>query len=250
MTSIELLTLKHGNMKDILNKVLNRGVSIINHLKGLSGYYNLHYRQKKWTKVAIKMNLGNEVSWGEPTIENEMLGDYIKIKDHLLLPNIKGKTVVELGCLDGKWSQHIVPYAGFTHLVDLSKTILPVLKKRLSNSGGGGGVGLYSFYETKGYELDGIRDNSIDFIFSIDTLVRVNKKYLRSYFNHFRRVLKSDGKMLIHLPCNVVPFSRQKGFVNLSPSEIVKMLHSNDFEEFGFDFSTINHGVLIKYNFN
>ena len=66
------------------------------------------------------------------SIENEnSLGDYMMIKDGLLLPNITGKTVVEIGCLDGKWSQYIVPHANHSILVDLSKEILPVLNERL-----------------------------------------------------------------------------------------------------------------------
>jgi len=64
------------------------------------------------------------------------------------------------------------------------------------------------------------------------------------------RVLKNDGKLLIHLPCNASPFSVKNGFVNLSPDDIIKMMIGEGFKEFSFDFHTINHGVLIKYGFN
>lgn len=85
-----------------------------------------------------------------------------------------------------------MPISDFTYLVDLSKTIYPILKDRLNRQKLCVWVGGHTFYETKGYELDRIDDNSIDFIFLLDTLVRVNKKYLMSYFYHFRRVLKSE----------------------------------------------------------
>ena len=111
----------------------------------------------------------------------------------------------------------------------------------------GGGGGGFKIYKTKGFELDGIDNKSIDFIFSMDTLVRVNKKFLNSYFDHFNRVLKSDGKMLIHLPCVSSTFSKSRGFVKLHPDEITEMMIRNGFNEFTLDFSTINHGVLLKY---
>ena len=226
--------------------IIKNLMNTITGVKKKAGYYNTHYRQKMWTKIAVdQFKSGETYSWGI-SIENEnRLGDYMRLKDELLLPNIIGKTVVEIGCLDGKWSQYIVPCAEHSFLVDLSKDILPVLNDRLHEVEGGG----YTFYKTKGFELDGIDNNTIDFIFSMDTLVRVNKKYLSRYFEHFRRVLKSNGKMLIHLPCISSPFSKSKGFVKLHPDKITEMMINNGFNEFTFDFSIINHGVLLKYGF-
>jgi SAM-dependent methyltransferase len=218
---------------------------IIGGVKAFSGYYNTHYRQKKWTHIALEQFYsGQNYSWGKSIEDEDRLGDYVKIKDQFLLPNIIGKSVLEIGCLDGKWSQYIVPFASHSALADLSKEIMPVLQARLEKAGG-----VFTFYETKGYELNGIGDHTIDFIFSMDTLVRVNKRFLRQYFEHFKRVLKKDGKMLIHLPCSASSFSVQKNFVRLHPDEITEMMISNDFKEFTFDFSTINHGVLLKYGF-
>jgi len=81
----------------------------------------------------------------------------------------------------------------------------------------------------------------------MDTLVRVNKRYLRKYFEHFKRVLKNDGKMLIHLPCTSSPYSIKKGFISLDSNEISDLMISNGFSEYTLDFSTIKHGVLLKY---
>jgi len=112
----------------------------------------------------------------------------------LLLPYIDGLTVLELGCLDGKWSQYIVPRAGRSVLVDLDERMKVLLRKRL-------GTDQFEFYQTSGSELSGIQDNSVDFVFSMDTLVRVRKPLIRRYFREFARVLGSDGKAVVHLPC-------------------------------------------------
>jgi len=151
-----------------INNRLHRAKDFI---KSKLGFYNLHIYQKKWIDVAIKKSKNSSLSWGKSVEEEEILGNYLKLRDELLIPNIKDKIVLELGCLDGKWSQYIIPYAKHSYLVDLSKEILPVLQTRLLKKGGE-----YTFYETKGFELDGIADNSIDLIFSMDTLVRVKNR--------------------------------------------------------------------------
>jgi len=111
---------------------------IFRKVKLFFGYYNTHYYQKQWTKVALEQfKLGQSYSWGKAIEDEDELGDYLKIKDQFLLPNIKDKSVLEIGCLDGKWSQYIVPVASHSTLVDVSKEILPVLNVRLEKVGGG-----------------------------------------------------------------------------------------------------------------
>ncbi len=231
----------------ILKKIIIKLISItrrfFNKLITVIGYYNTHHHQKKWTHTAINcFNSGHEYSWGGP-LEEKVLGDYIKIKNCFLLPHISNKSVLEIGCLDGKWSQYIVPIAQHTFLVDLSKEILPALQNKLNNPE------RYTFYETKGYELNGIEDASIDYIFSMDTLVRVNKRFLNLYFKEFKRVIKKNGKILIHLPCITSEGSQQRGFVKLTSNDITRMMTDNGLKEFTLDFNTISHGVLLKYGF-
>lgn len=230
----------------IITKVINYFKTQLEFFKTSTGYSNTHYVQKKWVKTAIKeYERGSLRSWGKSIEEEDMLGDYLKIRDEFLLPNINNKSVLELGCLDGKWSQYIVPNARHTFLVDLSKNILPVLLNKLNHPK----INKYTFYETKGDELKGIQDKSIDFIFCIDTLVRVSKQSIRKYFNEFNRILKNDGKMLIHLPCNMMNLSVKHNFTDLSLDELTEFLNKNSFNDFIFDSKIINHGVLLKYGF-
>ncbi len=131
----------------LLNRLIH---SVMSDFKRRSGYYNTHYRQKKWGKFAVsKYSTENTLSWGKSIEDESELGDYIKIKDCLLLPNIKNKKVVEIGCLDGKWSQYIVPASGHTILVDLTKETLPILFERLRSI-----KNKFTFYQTMGFELN------------------------------------------------------------------------------------------------
>tara|TARA_S200000501_G_C20682540_1_gene681429 strand:+ start:140 stop:829 length:690 start_codon:yes stop_codon:yes gene_type:complete len=229
----------------MITKVINYLRIKIERIKLSTGYYNTHYMQKKWTEIAIKNDQrGLPRAWGKQLDKEDVLGDYLKIRDEFLLPKIINKTVLELGCLDGKWSKHIVPNAKHTFLVDLSKDILPVLLKEIKSNRNN-----FTFYETKGNELQGISNKTIDFIFCIDTLVRVGRNSIRKYFSEFKRVLKEDGKMLIHLPCNAQELSVNNHFTNLSLNEIKKFQYENSFNDFHIDTKTINHGVLLKYGY-
>tara|TARA_Y100001980_G_C14556640_1_gene349005 strand:- start:16248 stop:16946 length:699 start_codon:yes stop_codon:yes gene_type:complete len=216
-------------------------------LKAVFRYNNSHHKQKKWTKIAIKKyQKQGSYSWGKAIEDEKNLGNYVKVRDEILIPNCLNKAVLELGCLDGKWSQYIIPKAMHTTLVDLSEDIIPILENRMKN------VNVnkkFTFYATKGYELDGVQDDTIDLIFSIDTLVRVKKRYLEKYFSEFRRVLKKDGKMILHLPCTASKMSKHKKFVFLSPTNITNYMYNNSFKKFKLDFETINHGVLLLYGF-
>ncbi len=233
------------SIQKMITKAINYLIIKVERFLLCTGYYNTHYRQKKWTKIAVKNHQkGLPSSWGKQLEKEVVLGDYLKIRDVFLLPNIVNKTVLELGCLDGKWSQYIVPNAKHTFLVDLSKDILPILLNKIKNSKNN-----FTFYETKGNELQGIDNKTIDFIFCIDTLVRVSKKSIKKYFFEFKRILKEDGKMLIHLPCNIKELSVKNHFTNLSINEIKKFQYENNFNDFIIDTKTINHGVLLKYGY-
>jgi len=203
-----------------------------------SGYYNTHIYQKTWTRRAIKSEQENLDSWSP----SEKLGDYNKIKEIFLIKEIKNKSVLEIGCLNGRWSGYLIEHSKKAILCDLSKDLVPLLERKFGESS-------FEFYETKGYELDGLSSNSVDFIFSMDTFVRVNKKYLKKYFKEFRRVLKISGQMLLHLPINSSTVSNSKNFVNLSREEITALLEQNNFTNYIIDEKTINHGCLVLVNY-
>lgn len=91
------------------------------------------------------------------------MGNYRKIKVDIL----------DLGCVGGKWTQYMLK-AHRIFCVDLCDKFFNYIRKNLPCDN-------IKFYKTRGNELWGIEDNSIDFIFSMDALVRVKKKYIRAY---------------------------------------------------------------------
>ena len=100
------------SIQKMITRIIKYLIIKLEKIKLYTGYYNTHYRQKKWTKIAIKNSQrGLPSSWEKQLDKEDVLGDYLKIRDEFLLPKIMNKTVLELGWLDGKWSKYIVPNA-------------------------------------------------------------------------------------------------------------------------------------------
>ncbi len=206
---------------------------------------SVKYQKEYWAGELLKS--GTEAGahcayrFDAPDCQDSRLGDYEKIIKEYLLPNINGARVLEIGCLGGKWSKYFFGRASEVTLVDLDGRVGEFLRRQFLKE-------KFGFYVTKGYELYGIADKSIDFIFSMDSLGRCPKKYLKSYLREFARVLDKDGKVLVHLPCVESPMSVEKNFVKLSKKEIEAACRKNGWSRFELDFNTIKHGVLLKVN--
>jgi len=123
-------------------------------------------------------------TWGDPDKDK----DYIALKQFLLSTVNVGCTTLEIGSLDGKWTKYLshclnicvdVGDAGFIRFKDKYPHI-PA-----------------TFYQTKGDELKGIQDNSVDVVFSFDTFILLTKEQVDSYIKEIKRVLKPRGQVLL-----------------------------------------------------
>jgi len=54
------------------------------------------------------------------------------------------------------------------------------------------------YFVNDGRSLSSVEDNSIDFIFSFDSLVHAEADVMKSYIQEFYRILASDGMAFIH----------------------------------------------------
>lgn len=195
---------------------------------------------QRWINEMNKMPI-NEIygySWGDPEREDDPLGNYLKIKDEFIVPNIKGNVVLEIGSLDGKWTQYCLE-AKEIICVDLHEGGFSRLHKRWPDAP-------IRTYLTKGDELKGIKDNSVDFLFTLDSLMRADKGVILSYMEEAQRVIKPSGTMCFHLPCNSQPDSVRRGFTSLSLEEIEEYCRLVDITHYSIDFSTVQHGILLR----
>ena len=176
--------------------------------------------------------------WGDPDNSNDRLGNYLSIKQKLI-NSINDKTVVlELGTLGGKWTRYLL-HAKKIICVDINSYFIDYIKKLFPDS-----IGKLNFYVSEGNELMGVMDSSVDLIFTIDTLVRVEKEYIYDYFKEMNRVLRPNGKIICHLPNSDMADSEARRFTKLSTAEIKEQAQKY-FSNYTIDSNTITHGSIL-----
>jgi ubiquinone/menaquinone biosynthesis C-methylase UbiE len=196
--------------------------------------------QKRWGKFYLASDSRDSFSdsWGKVDQFNEGLGDYRIVKTKIVSMNKRLVSVLEIGCLYGKWSEVLVENFDEVHLMDLTDDLLPTLVKKFGDK--------FTFHTTRGSELKSLDDDSIELIFSMDSLVRVpNSKYILDYLIEFKRVLKKRGEVYVHLPCNLKEGSVRRNFTDISKPEILKFCKMCELTLLEFDEKTLDHGILL-----
>jgi ubiquinone/menaquinone biosynthesis C-methylase UbiE len=116
------------------------------------------------------------------------------VVERFLIPNVaEDATVVEIGPGGGRWTEHLQPRARQLFLVDVSERVLDLCRARFAQAPN------IQYRLTDRARID-VPDASIDVIWSYDVFVHINPIDAKSYFREFARVLKSQGRAVIHHP--------------------------------------------------
>jgi ubiquinone/menaquinone biosynthesis C-methylase UbiE len=211
------------------------------YLKIKNGNPNSFRYQKNWAKRFINSgrdDFSNE--WGAVNKINPRLGDYTKVAEDITKFGQKftNGECLDVGCLDGKWATVLANSFSKVHLTDLTDLLVDHLSLKLQDKMG-------RFYKTRGDELKGFDPESIDFVFSMDSLVRAPKKSIFNYFSEFHRILRHGGLIYIHLPVVEKPRCVSKGFTSLKVEEIGSKLKYIGFTGIAFDMETLEHGAIV-----
>ena len=121
---------------------------------------------------------------------NVPVGEEIKRKKFLEYFN--GGKILDLGCLEG---YHINWFEGAEKIycVDIIDNFFEHIEKNYKENN-------VECKLSSGYDLSFIEDSYLDFIFSVDSIMRLSLSQYISYFNEFKRTLKPGGRGYIHLP--------------------------------------------------
>lgn len=209
-------------------------------------YKSIQQQQHIWSNVINNYTSPNDTpayEWGNPDDEmarnlpQQVLGNYKKIKDEYLLPNITNKIALEIGSFDGKWTEYMHT-AGRIICVDIIDNGFPIIEEKIPNTP-------LLCIKNNGYDFPGVDNESVDFIFSMDSLVRSEKEIIEAYIKEVYRVIKPTGKACIHLPCQTQHLSWELGFTQINEDDIARMCFDAGFTSFRIDKETINHGAVL-----
>ncbi|HZE58393.1 MAG TPA: class I SAM-dependent methyltransferase [Chthoniobacterales bacterium] len=113
-----------------------------------------------------------------------------------ILPRIQGalsaKTILEIGSGFGRWSHYLREHCTQLYLVDPDTRCMQACQERFATDS------KVRFYRNEGDSLAGIADNSVDFIFSFDSLVHVQRQTIETYLSQFAAKLTPSGLGFIH----------------------------------------------------
>ncbi|HOD53638.1 MAG TPA: glycosyltransferase [Candidatus Cloacimonadota bacterium] len=101
-------------------------------------------------------------------------------------------TILEIAPGYGRWTNYLKNYCKKLIAVDLSENCIEYCKKRFLNENH------LKFYQNDGKSLIVAEENSIDFVFSYDSLVHGEIDVLKEYLSEFSRILTKNGIAFIH----------------------------------------------------
>jgi ubiquinone/menaquinone biosynthesis C-methylase UbiE len=157
-------------------------------LKGYSQMPSLEDNLSAWNTVYNWKAEGDEWSscWGGP--EAQWFGTlYPRI--HRFIPR---STILEIAPGHGRWTHFLKNYCENLIVVDLAEKCIEACKERFKSSSH------VTCYVNDGKSLEMVPDNSIDFVFSFDSLVHVEKDVIEGYLGELSRKLRPNGIGFIH----------------------------------------------------
>jgi ubiquinone/menaquinone biosynthesis C-methylase UbiE len=133
-------------------------------------------------------NSGDEwsASWGGTSMQWH---GSILPRIHTFVP---AKTILEIACGYGRWTQFLKNLCGELIVIDLSESCIRACRQRFSD------CAHISYFTNDGKSLDMVDDNHVDFLFSFDSLVHADESVLEAYIAQLPRILKADGAAFIH----------------------------------------------------
>jgi ubiquinone/menaquinone biosynthesis C-methylase UbiE len=119
--------------------------------------------------------------------------------DELFVPYVTNEShVLEIGPGRGRWTKLYIDLVKQVSLVDVTPRCIEYCRRIFSS------YQHVDYFINDGEGLGQIDDGAIDFIWSYDVFVHIERRETKRYFLEFTRVLKDGGIAVIHHP-NVEP---------------------------------------------
>ena len=125
-------------------------------------------------------------SWGGPQMQ--WYGSLLP-RLHTFLPS---RTILEIAPGFGRWTQFLKDQCTSLIVVDLSERCIQACQERFA------GVSNITYHVNDGKSLDMVPDDSIDFVFSFDSLVHAEDDVLLAYISQLSKKLRQNGVAFIH----------------------------------------------------
>lgn len=113
-----------------------------------------------------------------------------------ILPRIHGFVptgrILEIACGYGRWTQFLKEVCRELTVIDLSEECVEACRRRFA------GCAHIEYHVNDGKSLQMVADDSVDFVFSFDSLVHADASVLEAYLSQLPRILKAEGAAFVH----------------------------------------------------
>ena len=113
--------------------------------------------------------------------------------EKIIYKNIKSNSIIlEVGPGAGRWTDYLIKLSNKLILVEVSNKCLDICKKKYKDYDN------VEYFLLEEINLRFISDCSVDYIFSFDVFVHIDKREIVKYFSEFKRVLTEEGLLIFH----------------------------------------------------
>ncbi len=148
----------------------------------------LDWNLKQWEARQAWSDRGDEWSEAWGSADMQWYGSLLP-RLHRFLP---AQNILEIAPGYGRWTSHLLEHCQQLFAVDLSPSCIEHCRKRFD------GHENARLFVNDGTSLPMIADQSIDLVFSFDSLVHADAEVIAPYLQEIHRVLRPDGVAFIH----------------------------------------------------
>jgi SAM-dependent methyltransferase len=148
----------------------------------------LEDNKKQWTDEYDWHEQGDEWSapWGGAAMQ--WYGTILpRIKSH-----VPANRILEIACGQGRWTQYLKDLCNHLVVVDLSERLIGACRRRFAD------CSHIEYHVNDGKSLDMVASNSIDFVYSFDSLVHADLSVMKAYLGELQRILTPEGVAFLH----------------------------------------------------
>ena len=197
---------------------------------------------RKWENMILDFKSSDQEAyfgdrWGDP----ESFSPLLAVREKFIEPYIApGQHLLEIGPGGGRMTQYLLAAKHIT-LVDLNVAVFDYLKGRFPAD-----TDKFTFYQTTGYEMQGIGGESIDLVFTFDCFVHVDLEDILGYLHEIERVLKPQAKAVIHYGDINKDIARENpGFTRNTQAQMQQLIQQTKLAELAHDTEVMFHSNLV-----
>jgi hypothetical protein len=190
---------------------------------------------------AIKKELSSPpiygLEWGDP--------DHVEplrfVRDRYVLPYVNGRhNAVEIGPGGGRWTRYLLGF-GTVCAVDYHQELLDELKRNFKCS-------KMVFVRNNGTDFPGIKEESVDYLFSFGTFVHLDGHLIEAYLTNMKPILRAGANVVIQYSDKTKIMAQlNKGFSENAPQKMRAMVVKAGYRVLEEDLTTLWHSSIVRF---